>query len=165
MGNVMRGKIVVGLIGLLAVIGFIANLWFVNTRSAIDQRFNLKRQSIAKDINTAFLLPERIGDFMRKSLTPIEANSSGDLEGSAAYADTDGKQLLLSVRKPGRGVPGLEALTNGQYTLHSDTQFPFGYSEVNGPAFVWINGDWVIGTSTAQATSEALLQFANAYPY
>ncbi len=161
----MRGKIVVGLIGLLALIGLIANIWFVTTRSPADQRFNLKRQHIVRDTALNLLLPERVGDFLRKSLTPIEADSSGDLQGSAAYADTDGKQILLSVRKPGRGVPSLESLTNGQYRLHSDAEFPFGYSETYGSAFVWINGDWVIGASTAQASSDALLQFANAYPF
>jgi hypothetical protein len=161
----MRGKIVVGLIGLLALAGLIANLWYVSTRSPADQRFNLKRQHITKDTASRLLLPERVGDFARKSITAIEANASGDLEGSAAYADTDGKQIMLSVRKPGRGAPNLESLTNGQYRLHADAEFPFGYSETYGPAFVWLNGDWVLGASTAQATSGELLQFVNAYPF
>jgi hypothetical protein len=161
----MRGKIVVGLIGLLALVGLIANLWFVNTRSSADQRFNLKRQHITKDTAPALLLPERVGDFTRQSITAIEANASGDLEGSATYADIDGKQIMLSVRKPARSAPNLEALTNGQYRLHKDAEFPFGYSEAYGPAFVWLNGDWVVGASTAQATSDELLQFANAYPF
>lgn len=161
----MRGKIVVGLIGLLALVGLIANLWFVTNRSPADQRFNLKRQYITKDTVLPLLLPERIGDFERKSLAPIEANASGDQEGSATYIDSNGKQLMLSVLKPGRGVPSLESLTNGQYRLHTDAAFPFGYSETYGPAFVWINGDWVIGVSTSQVSSDELLQLVNAYPF
>ena len=161
----MRGKIVVGLILVLAAVGLVANLWFVNNRTPPDQRFNLKRQTIPQDMRPVLLLPERIGDFARTSVTPVQTNTSGDLEGSAAYADNDGKQLTLTVRKPGSGTPDLEKLTDRPFRVYTDAQFPFAYSDANGAAFIWINGGWVISTSTTDATSEALLQFTNAYPF
>lgn len=161
------GKWIVALMGVAAALTLAVNVWFSNTQSPIDQRFNLRRQAIPKDVNVKLLLPEAIGDFKRQSITPVavDASNKGDMVGSAAYADTDGKQIVVMVRKPAAGQPDLAAVVDDSYRAHTDGALAYAYSEASTPTFIWLNSGWVIRISTTQGTSADLLQLVNLYPF
>ncbi len=162
----MSGKAVIAILAVFCIGFLIYGLWFFGNRSPIDERFNLKRVTITADYVPA-LLPNRIGDFQRRSSAPITRAANYQLEGSASYSDTDGKLIWLDVRSL-EGQPGvsLDTLTDSSFKLHKDAPFPYGYSTgTNGYTFVWINGNWEIRAYTTEADADTLLQFVNGYPF
>jgi hypothetical protein len=164
----MSGKIVVGIVAVLGLALLAYGLWFFGSKSPVDQRFNLKRQAIAAETPQAQLLPDRLGDFLRRSVTPISRTGDNQLAGSAAYSDADQKQIWLQVRSidnPQSGAKALDAV-KGDFKFHKDAQYPYGYGTTPaGYTFVWINGGWLIQAYTSEADAETLLEFVNSYPF
>jgi hypothetical protein len=164
----VTGKIVVGVVVVLGLALLVFGLWFFGSRSPVDQRFNLRRQAISPDTPQPQLLPERLGEFLRTSLTPIARNADNRFEGTAAYSEGDHKRIWLNVRSIASQPSGASPLdtVKGDFTFHKDAQFPFGYGTTqNGYTFIWINDGWLIEAYTSETDAETLLQFVNAYPF
>ena len=165
----MSGKLIVGVLAALALSVLIYGLWFFGTGSPIDERFNFKRRPITSDTPQTRLLPDRVGDFLRRSLTPIAPTVANQLEGSAAYSDNDDKRIWLQVRSIAgerHGVSALDEAAGDTFKLHRDAPFPYGYGTTqDGYTFMWINGEWLFQAYTSEADAETLLQFVNGYPY
>lgn len=183
----MRGKIAVLVLVILTIAILIFGYWFLFVQSPIDQRFKLNPTPIPKNINADYLLPAAVGDFIRQSTSPVQAQPDGSLAGMATYADTDGKHITVEVRTgqlhktPAETLQALYQPILSQYpgatpVIHADAPFPYGFLTVSFPAsngtpastysdFSWINGEWVIQVSTRETDAESLLQFVNIYVY
>jgi hypothetical protein len=162
----MRGKfVVVGLV-VLTVVMLAVGWWFLNVLSPVDQRFNFRRRAIPENAEISLLLPEKIEDFKRQSLTPLETTTSGSTGSGAVYLDSAGKIMVLTVRR-NPDWPTSKALPeNGTFKTHFDAQVPYAYGRVEGQAtFIWGRGGWMLSASAQEADAETLLQFVNLYPY
>jgi hypothetical protein len=181
--SAVRGKIivVVMLLGALALLAY--SLWFVGSRSAVDERFNMRREALAPDAPGASLLRELVGDYPRTSLDVGTLDSDApDRHGSADY-DVEGHTVTLDVQRIAVPGPGIEQLladfaarADGDdaagtvIRLHADAETPFGYGVYSAPTYIyyeftWRNGDWVLRASTRDAGSEGLLRFVNNYNF
>ena len=181
----MRGKIaVLGMVAITVAV-LIFSYWFLFVKSPVDQRFKLNRTDIPKVLNLPILLPETVGDFKRLSFSPVEKQPDGTMSGSATYADTDGKKIVVTV-KTGQILktptdtlqafyqPILAKYPGAVPSLHETAEFPYAFFtatvDVSGgnsgyvySDFTWINGDWIIQSSTQETDAESLLQFVNTY--
>ncbi len=168
----MRGKLIVGIMLAGGIVMLGVYVWFFSSTSPIDERFNLERTPITPDTDAAWLLPERVGDFFRRSLTPVARDAQDQLQGSATYSQNGGQLIIVTVQSiAGQHIQTapLEALTDSSFKLHPEAKFPYGYRASGegspGDTFIWVNGTWVFQASTPQANSELLLEFVNGYPY
>ncbi len=165
----MNGKVIVGGLAILSLGLLVFGLWFFGSRSPVDERFNLRRQMIDETTPQTRLLPDRVGDFLRQSLTPISRSADNQMAGSASYSDTDRKAIWLRVRyiaDQQSRVAALDAFTGSGFKFHREAEFPYGYGTTqDGYTFVWINDGWLIQAFTSESDAETLLQFVNGYPY
>jgi hypothetical protein len=180
----MRGKLVVMLMFFSAVVLFIYSLWFVNTNSPIDQRFNLRRANLPDDAPGGLILRQRAGDFERTDFLVDSLDTPGAARhGSATYLDYEGKPIAFEAQLVKDGPPTLQgafsdfaARAGGSdaagtaITLHPEARFPYGYGVYSATGYLyyeisWINGNWILRASTREAGSESLLRFVNGYGY
>lgn len=183
----MRGKIAVLGMVLLTIAILIFGYWFLFVKSPVYQRFKLNRTAISRAFNPDALLPEAVGDFKRLSFDPVQDQADGSVSGSAIYADTDGKKIVLYITSDKAGnTPStiLQILYQPIVAQHpgntpifqADAPFPYAFftatveSSDGKPGYVysdftWLNGDWVLKASTQETDTESLLQFVNIYLY
>lgn len=179
----MRGKIVVILmiVGALALLAY--SLWFVGSRSQVDERFNMRREPLTPGAPGASMLREVVGDYRRTALDVATLDSDApDRHGSAHY-DVEGHDVTLDVQRVPSPGPTIEQLfadfaaraggddaAGTVIRLHPDAETPYGYGVYSAPTYIyyeftWRNGDWVLRASTRDAGSEGLLRFVNNYNF
>ncbi len=176
----MRGKIVIGVLFVFAILFAAYSVWFVGSLSPVDQRFNLVRQALIADIPDPALLPVNIGDFHRLSFQAVTASANGQRTGSAVYDVPSGGQIQLTVNTvpDPRGVLADWTRASGAaancpdawrtIAAHGETQFPYVYAACTATGntyheMVWLNNNWLIRVTADSA--DILLQFANNYPF
>jgi hypothetical protein len=179
----MRGKyiVILMLLGAAALLAY--SLWFVNSRSPVDERFNMRREPLEADAPGAALLRELVGDYVRTSLDVGTLDSDAPIRRGSAHYDVEGHDVMLEVQSAPEIGPGAEQLfvdfaeraggddaAGTVIRLHDDALMPYGYGVYSGPTsiyyeFAWRNGDWVLRASTRDAGSEGLLRFVNNYNF
>jgi hypothetical protein len=162
----MRGKLIVIAMVVVTVFMFAIGWWFLNVLSPVDQRFNFRRRAIPENAEISMFLPEKIEDFKRQSLTPLETTARGSSGSGAVYLDSSGKIMVLTVWR-NLDWPSANVLPEGgSFKTHFDAQVPFAYGRVDGQAtFIWGKDGWMLSASAPEADAETLLQFVNLYPY
>lgn len=178
----MRGKIIVVFMLLGALALLLYSLWFVGSRSPVDERFNMRREALEPDAPGASLLREVVGDYVRTTLDVDTLDSDApDRHGSALYR-VEGHEVRLDVQRAAPGLHieqlfvGFAARAGGDdaagtlIRLHEEADTPYGYGVYSAPTYIyyeftWRNGDWVLRASTRDAGSEGLLRFVNNYNF
>lgn len=174
----MSGKITVGVL-LLGAVGLLAfTLWFLRQSTPVDERFNLKRDSLTDDAAGPYVLISEAGDFTRQSFNPIPDGSGNDRHGSATYTDADSQPVHFEAQLVKDGTPRAQlegltlptAATNSTTKAHFDAQTPFFYRtyQLSGTTyqeFAWINNNWLLRASMQAADPEPLLRFVDGYPF
>lgn len=179
----MRGKVIVVIMLLGALALLVYSLWFVGSRSLVDERFNMRREALEPDAPGASLLRELVGDYRRTDLDVGTLDSdTPNRRGSATYS-VEGHAVRLDVQRV--AAPGLDiellfadfaARAGGDdaagtvIRLHPDAPISYGYGVYSAPTYIyyefsWRNGDWALRASTRDADSEGLLRFVNNYNF
>lgn len=180
----MRGKLIVISMLAAAALLFVYSLWFVNNHSPVDERFNMRRESLADDTPGPLILRERAGDYNRKSLEVDSLDTPGtSRHGIATYLDFEGKVIQLEVQLMSAPLPSIETIfesfparagaVESRYItlkLHPEARIPYGFGTYAASTYTyyelgWLNGNWIIRVSTREAGQESLLRFANSYVY
>lgn len=180
----MRGKLVV-IAMILAAFALLAySLWYMNTNSPIDERFNLRREPLADDAPGALLLRQQAGDFIRADFDADSLDAKGETRhGTATYLDHLGKPIQFEARLVKGTQPTIRTAfadfsiraggsdaAGTVIKLHPEARFPYGYAVYSAPTYIhyeiaWINGGWLLRAWTREAGSESLLRFVNGYGY
>ncbi|PJF31783.1 MAG: hypothetical protein CUN51_02245 [Candidatus Thermofonsia Clade 1 bacterium] len=165
-----------------AALLFAYSLWFVNTHSPVEERFNQRRRPLAADAAGPIILRERAGDYMRIALNVDTLDATeGRRHGIADY-DVDGKTVRLEVEYIPDATPTLDMVFAGFFERSGGTdtasvlkrfpeaRTPYYFAVFSGFTYTyyefgWINGNWILRASTRDAGQEALLRFVNGYVY
>ncbi|MCS6872447.1 MAG: hypothetical protein RML95_09385 [Anaerolineae bacterium] len=165
-----------------AALLFAYSLWFVNTHSPVEARFNQRRRPLAADTAGYYILRERAGDYLRTSLNVDTLDATeGRRHGIAEY-DVDGKTVRLEVEYIPDATPTLDMVFDGFFERSNGTdtasvlkrfpqaRTPYYFAVFSGFTYTyyefgWINGNWILRASTRDAGQEALLRFVNGYVY
>jgi hypothetical protein len=170
----MRGKIVVAVLVIGALIFFGFGLYYFNAPSAPDARFNMNRAKIPADASDTLFFPSPPNGFLRSTHQPLVPGTQGRPMGSATYNyDTTTIDFLIQSIKgmdPKQAINSLNLLEACQHTaatitVHPEPTVPFRYSQCPGGIyeFAWVNGDWFFRASSTD--QDTLLKFVNAYPF
>ncbi|HVO41944.1 MAG TPA: hypothetical protein VMT34_04950 [Aggregatilineales bacterium] len=178
----MSGKVVVVVILLAAAGLLIFSLWYLGSKSPIDQRFALNRTpaplngpTIVPDYGAADkLLPGAVGDFARFSEQPFNLSALMP-HAEGVYGAGSGRIRLTIDRIPSgesasAAVQAVLPKQNSSTVIaHSDAKYPFAYVQPSGEGLqsqlIWANGAWLLTASAEDVDPEVLLLFANSYPY
>jgi hypothetical protein len=138
----------------------------LNVLSPVDQRFNFRRRAIPENTEIAALLLDKVEDFKRQSLTPMETTANGRSGAGAVYIDSNGKIVVLTIWRNQDWPSQKDLPEKGSFTSHFDAQVPFAYGRVDGQStFIWGKDGWMLSASAQESDAETLLQFVNLYPY
>jgi hypothetical protein len=179
----MRGKIAVVLVLLSGIAVFVYGLYFTADISPADMRFDQRRDPLPADATAAQMFPVRLGDFLIEAepqpVTAADANG-GSVGYSARYVEIERNLVQIEAQQidSAAAIPVLEARmeafrrdqTVGRLTAHFDARVPFFYVSyaVNGVptyAFYWVNGAWLFHATSTNTDEEAVLRFANVFPF
>ena len=171
----MRGKLVIVGMAFLGVLFYVYSIWFLSNPSAVDQRFDMRREKLPADVPGAVLLRQKFGDHTRISFVPVENDAQGVLRGSAQYTELDDPNVLtLEVQQitAAESPTVLQTLyaqlkADGRAVLLDQgvTKYLFHKPADGRATFIWLNGQWLFRAYSAKADDEALLRFVNNYPF
>ncbi|MBO9308602.1 MAG: hypothetical protein J7551_02330 [Chloroflexi bacterium] len=165
-----------------AALLFIYSLWFVNTHSPVEERFNQRRRPLKADTPGYLILRERAGDYLRTALNLGTLDATEGRRRGAAEYEVEGKAVRLEVEYIPDATPTLEMVfegflerANGTETASVLKRFPeartpYYFAIFSGFTYTyyefgWINGNWILRASSREAGQEALLKFVNGYVY
>ncbi len=165
-----------------AALLFAYSLWFINTHSPVEERFNQRRRPLAADTAGYYILRERAGDYLRTALTVDTLDATAGRRHGIAEYDVEGKTVRLEVEFIPDATPTLDTVFSGFFERSGGTdtatvlkrfpeaRTPYYFAVFSGFTYTyyefgWINGNWILRASTQDAGQEALLKFANGYVY
>lgn len=165
-----------------AALLFVYSLWFVNTHSPVEERFNQRRRPLEADTAGYLILRERAGDYLRTALNVDTLDATEGRRHGVAEYEVEGKTVRLEVEYIPDSTPTLDMVfegflerANGTDTASVLKRFPeartpYYFAVFSGFTYTyyefgWINGNWILRASSREAGQESLLKFVNGYVY
>ncbi|PJF35383.1 MAG: hypothetical protein CUN49_10830 [Candidatus Thermofonsia Clade 1 bacterium] len=165
-----------------AALLFIYSLWFVNTHSPVEERFNQRRRPLEADTPGYLILRERAGDYLRTALNVDTLDAAEGRRHGVAEYNVEGKTVRLEVEYIPDQTPTLDMVfagfleradgtdTGSVLKRFPEARTPYYFAVFSGFTYTyyefgWINGNWILRASSREAGQEALLRFVNGYVY